>query len=988
MMQPGGGAGVLRQDIRNFTVQIRHGTAQELILGTGFVVSPGGIVVTCAHVLHAMGINPRVGNGADVRVYFPHRAGRPAELRAASIAAFFAETDDDVVCLQVHGALPLPLDRVAILGTAEGSRWHVFESYGYRRLAKYTCGLAHGKILGEVEPPGEFTLLADPVQLESSQINSGMSGAAVLDLDRNLVVGIVSETWAPESDTKDRDTAWAVNTSVLHFADCGIEIRQKPLSLRRAQQPALKPRLVLEPVPIARHRLDNAPSPLPEWIGRDRLQEILAREWRNPDRLVLGLIGFGGEGKSSVARRWVDTLLEADGGADAPGGVLWWSFADRGSADEFLEAALEFMSGRITSGEVAETGSRAELAASLLRTRRYLFILDGLEAVQFQTGDQYGSITSPDLLEFLGYYATPGHQSFCLITSRAPVLDLAPYVTYRHVDVLPLKLSSGCQLLRNLGVLGTEAALEQVVRDWAGHALTLSLLAAYLVKRHGGDIRRISQIPPPNTGLPREEMVRRVLHEYDQCLSEGERAFLTRFSVFRRAVTDAGLRIVEQGLDLAGNDAVRGYVLKHLVVARILRSDEGGRLGMHPLIRNYYVQQGEQDQGAWRRLHAEAKRYYLENILAVPNRPVLEDLAPAIEAVHHACRSGAHEEASDLVNDHLYQHDRGLITRELNAYEATLSVLLDFFPQQDIRHDPSAADVQSRGWILHEVATCLQLLGRLRESAAMTRRAMQEFKDRGKWHDAAVSCQNMTELYFSLGALPACVALVQEAFELAELGGDREDELVAETLRGALAHFDGRQEAAEAAFAAALRLARDFTPIPALYSSSGVRYAEHLRRSGRHADALTVTRTNLQICRTAGWQADEGRCHVIVGDLALDANDSDTAIAAYDEAIRIAHGITRRDIYIQALLGHARWANHTDRSDAALSDLEHAASLATLGGYRLAEIDAQVTLAETHHAMGDSAAAWEKAAQAEQMSLEIGYHWGQVDARVVMGRIG
>lgn len=574
MNQPSG-LGVLRQDIRNFTVQIRHGVAEDVILGTGFVVSPGGIVVTCAHVVRAAGIDPRLDDSTTVRVYFPRRGGWSAELRTASIVASFAETDDDVVCLQVHGALPLPLNRVAILGTAERSRWHAFESYGYRRLAKYTCGLTRGQILGEVEPPEEFNLLADPVQLESSQINSGMSGAAVLDLDHNLVVGLVSETWVPEFDSKDRDTAWAVNASVLHFTDLGIEIRQNPLPLRRAQQPVLDPGLTVETVPIPGHRLDDAPSPLPEWIGRDRLQEILGAEWRSPDRLVVGLIGFGGEGKSSVARRWVDKLL-AGGGADAPAGVFWWNFAERGSADEFLEAALEFMSGgRITSDEVTETGSRVAFAAGLLRTRRYLFILDGLEAVQFQSGDQYGSITSPDLREFLGYYATPGHQSFCVLTSRAPVLDLAPYVTYRHVDVLPLKLSSGCQLLRKLGVLGAEAALEQVVRDWAGHALTLSLLAAYLVKKHGGDIRRVSRIPPPTAGLPRDEMVRRVLLEYDQCLSDGERTFLRRFSVFRRAVADAGLRIVEKGLDLAGDGEARSYVFKHLVAARILPVGRG-----------------------------------------------------------------------------------------------------------------------------------------------------------------------------------------------------------------------------------------------------------------------------------------------------------------------------------------------------------------------------------------------------------------------------
>ncbi|WP_322769033.1 MULTISPECIES: tetratricopeptide repeat-containing serine protease family protein [unclassified Frankia] len=995
---------VLRQDVRDFTVQIRHSTADEVIVGTGIVVSRSGIVVTCAHVLYAAGVDPRaLGAGPEpgaetVRVYLPRRAGRPAELRTATVAASFTETDDDIVCLQIDGTLPLPSDRVAVVGTAESSRWHPFESYGYRRLAKYVAGLARGTILGEVEPPEEYELLADPIQVESSQINSGMSGSALLDLERNLVVGIVSETWTQEPDGKDRDTAWAVNTSVLRFADVDVDIRRDPLPLRRVQHPIVDSSFTAATMPVPGNRMGGAPSTLSEWVGRDSLQQILGREWHNPNRLVVGLIGFGGEGKTSLARRWVDRLLTAGPGPDSPVGVFWWSFVDRDSADEFLDAAVEFMSsGRISSEEIAERGSRAAFAASLLRVGRYLIILDGMEVMQYQTGDQYGSITSPELREFLNYVATPGHQSFCVITSRAPVLDLMPYVTYRHVDVLPLRTSAGVRLLRNLGVLGTDAALEQVVRDWAGHALTLSLLAAYLVRKHNGDVRRVNRIPPPDPGLTRDEMVRRVLIEYDECLSVAERTFLTRFSVFRRAVADAGLSTVARGMNQAtdtnGDDAHRPEedslrsVLTHLVVARILRSDEAGRMGMHPLIRDYYVRRGEQDPEAWRRLHTEAKKYYLDSVAAMPEHPALEDLAPAIEAVHHACGSGVYDEACDLLNDQLYQRDRGLITRELNAYEATLSVLLDFFPQQEVHGDPLVTDSESRGWVLHETATCLQLLGRLRESAAVARRAMQEFKDGAKWHEAAVTCQNMAELYLSLGALPGCAALVRETFTLAELACDREDELVAETLRGALAHFEGRPDEAETAFDKALQLARDFTPIPALYSSSGIRYAEHLRRSGRHEQALSVTQTNLRVCRSAGWRADEGLCQVALGDLALDAGDAGTAINAYDEAIRIAHSITRRDVFIQALLGHARWANHTGRSDTALADLEQGLSLAALGGYRLAEIDARIALAEAHRAGGATDTAWAEGTQAEQMSIEIGYRLGQVHARSIMGQI-
>ena len=54
---------------------------------------------------------------------------------------------------------------------------------------------------------------------------------------------------------------------------------------------------------------NNAPPPLEEWVGREELLAALTRDWADPERRVTGLIGFGGEGKSSLARRWVDDLL-------------------------------------------------------------------------------------------------------------------------------------------------------------------------------------------------------------------------------------------------------------------------------------------------------------------------------------------------------------------------------------------------------------------------------------------------------------------------------------------------------------------------------------------------------------------------------------------------------------------------------------------------------------------------------------------------------
>ena len=73
-----------------------------------------------------------------------------------------------------------------------------------------------------------------------------------------------------------------------------------------------------------------------------------------------------------------------------------------------------------------------------------------------------------------------------------------------------------------------------------------------------------------------------------------------------------------------------------------------------------------------------------------------------------------------------------------------------------------------------------------------------------------------------------------------------------------------------------------------------------------------------------------------------------------------------------------RWAARNPKSLGDLSglpDLNEALGYAVDGGYRIYEADARIGLAWAHLAAGDSSAG-----RAQQMSAQMGYHWGQVDA--------
>jgi len=1005
------------QNLRDFTVQIRR-LADDAIVGTGIAVSMGGQVVTCAHVARGAGVEPRNSDGAEIGVYFPQARGDEVKARRAKVAACFPQHDDDVVLLQLTGGpSPLAPEQIPILGKAEDSCFHPFRSYGYRSLEAYIAGWADGTIQDCVEPPPNRHVQADPVQLESAQINRGMSGAAVLDVERNLVVGLVSETWFPDVSTKDRDTAWAVNARVLSLAPLNLHLQDEPYPKRPASQPKTDMAQARAAVaPTQRIAWNNAPTSLAEWVGRDDLLQSITADWADPNRHVTGLIGFGGEGKSSLARKWVDSLpLRPEEAGEGPGmgvpdGVFWWGFYERPSVDEFFEAALNYMSGgRIDPRLVPSSNLRAQIIGAMLGAGRYLFVLDGLEVMQHQDGDPYGLLKSADLRELLGYFAAPGHASFCLVTSRAPLLDLMEYTTYTHRDVDRLSAPDGRDLLRKVGVRGADAQLDKLVADWDGHALTLSLLGGLLVEQYDGDVAHLADLPAPVAGEPRYQRVHRVLRRYDEHLTEAERAFLTLFSAFRTPVHEnafdkvfrAGTGAVTAPLHQL-DDAAFAAMVNRLVTYRILRLDVQARTyTAHPLVRNHYfalLTQGG-DAAQTRAAHERIKDYYLASAGDTPRYPTLDDLKPLIEVVYHACRAGAYDEAYRVLQDRIYQGwPARVLVNQLGAWETALALMFEFFPNSDTSQDPQVSDPNNKSWILNEVGLCLMVLGRLGEAAPFYERAVAGYLAGQDWHNASRGYQNLADLYASLGRLAQSEQAAREALALARRAENKQHERKSLARQAWTAHLHGELDVAGVAFAQAEILEREIDSTKRYrYSIDGIWHADHLRRTGQADYARRVTEANLEILTRLHAPHQISMCHRVLGDLDADAGQLASARGHYDEALKIARSISYRPALIEALLARERWAARhvpdltglapADLSGLAFNDLNEALGYALAGGYRIYEADIRIALAWAHLAAGDQSAARVEAERARAMSADMGYHWGKVDAEEVLGVI-
>ncbi len=1022
--------GKIMQNLRDFTVQIRH-PKTHIIAGAGIVVSTEGKILTCANVVEeASGISLEQAEEIKVGIYFPQVSDVDLKEQRAKVVAYLPQYDDDIVLLQLlEEECPLLDEQVAVVGKAEHSKGNFFETYGYLSGNEAAVLRADGKIEGRLETLRARHQLSESILLHTTtQEAQTLNGAAVLDCERNLVVGLIAKSYIPQQLQK-RDCAYAVNMEVLsreEFQTFGISVQDTPHSKRSVPKPesheykAIEGRL--EPA------WNHAPAQLETWVGREDLLKQISTDWANPEYRVTGLIGFGGEGKSSLARKAIDEILSSslaeskEGTPPRPDGIFWWGFYSKPNIDEFFEAALRYVSrGEIDPIKLPSASERAKVIGAMFNSRRYLFILDGLEPMQYQEGDRYGLLKSIDLSAFLSYFSAEDSQSFCLLTSRVPLHDLLPYSSYTHRDVTNLSQKDGVSLLQEIGVQGDEHKLEQVVENWSCHALTLRLLGAYLVEQCDGDVGKVDKIPSPTADEPGYLRVSRMLQWYERSLDEIECAFLMIFSLFRTPIdkrafthvfqtkgkTDTSL-LLDSIVSLSPvmfRAMVNRFVSYHLLEYNPVFD----HYTVHPLISEYYKKRLDASYSVQiHAIHQHIEEYYLAISGEIPETPTLEILVPLIEAVHHACRAGNYDDALPIFKQQLNQ-GRFLLPDVLGAWETYLMVLREFLSDEKTAPEPPLSTPRDKNWVLHEIGFCYMMSGRLHEAIDLYERSLDLKLRLNDLRDAGQTYSNLSETYAHLGRLQQSkdaalkeLEVVNEAQKTQPDERNDEQEIIALADQAKVLYLQGQNESAGILFRNAEAKQQEIDPqIKYLYNLEGIKHADYLRRLGDNAYARLVAEHNLKICEKQGPPIYVSWNYRILGDLNAAQNQHKTAADCYDKALEIARTIECRELLLEVLISRGRWAARHAPSNlsSALDGLSEALGYANQSDYRIYEVDTLIAMAWAHIAEASPdhiiprvknealLKAWQKADRAQRMSEKMGYYWGQKDAEEVMTKL-
>lgn len=271
----------------------------------------------------------------------------------------------------------------------------------------------------------------------------------------------------------------------------------------------------------------NLPTVNPNLFGRDRYLDILDKAWEDQNTNIVCFVAWGGVGKTALVNKWLTSMQQNN--CKGAKKVFGWSFYSQGasedrqvSADTFISEALRWF-GDPNPDEGASI-TKGKRLANLIKQQRALFVLDGLEPLQFPPGPLGGYIKDPGLRALLIDLAN-SNPGLCVISTRLTPRDLENFykTTIKKFDLENLSSEAGESLLTGLGVRGNLQEIRQAVQEFGGHALALNLLGTYLECVHDGDIRKKDRIQQ----LIYEESIqgyhaRRVMESYEKWLNESE----------------------------------------------------------------------------------------------------------------------------------------------------------------------------------------------------------------------------------------------------------------------------------------------------------------------------------------------------------------------------------------------------------------------------------------------------------------------------------
>jgi tetratricopeptide (TPR) repeat protein len=735
-------------------------------------------------------------------------------------------------------------------------------------------------------------------------------------------------------------------------------------------------------------------------FGRKKELEILNEAWENPHTHIVTLVAWGGVGKTALVNHWLNIMrLQDYCGAKQ---VYGWSFYIQGaemgkqaSSDEFMQTTLAWFGDPYpTEGSAFDKGRRL---ASLIQKERTLLILDGLEALQYPPGelDGFEGILKDQGLKALLKELAGSQPGLCVVTTRESVTDLSDMEEHSVREILLEHLSDepGLQLLKKLGVKGSDKEIVQAVQEYGGHALALNLLGNYLHSVYHGDIRKKDRIPRLTMERKKGRHAQRMMEAYVQWLGDSPELNILRImGLFDRPVEKDTIEALKSEPSIPGitgqlqelSEEDWQWVLTNLRAANLLSKEDPQKpdvLDCHPLIREHFGEKlRKENPEGWKAAHTRLYHYY-KNLPEKEFPDTLQEMEPLFAAVVHGCRAEFHlETLFDIYWEKISRKNQHYIKYGLCAFGTDLVVLSNFF--ETLWSQPvSKFNKSDKAFILTWAAYDLRAMGRLHEAISPMKLGLEILIEQKDWKQSAKAALNLSQMMMTFGKLNQAVDFAQQSVIYADRSGEWQEQVMTRTNLGDILHQVGDLIESKKQFQNAENIQKDHQIVyPHHYSLCGFRFCDLLLEEGKYnevikraEDALVIDlvgSTNLLDIALVKFSL--GRAWMMK-TLGKKNDDFSKSFDYLDQAVEGFREAGANDHLPRGLFSKAECSRWQRKFKEAWEDLKEALEITELGSMKVYLADYHLEAGKLFDAEGNLKEALRHFTAAKDMMEQMGY---------------
>lgn len=702
-------------------------------------------------------------------------------------------------------------------------------------------------------------------------------------------------------------------------------------------------------------------------IGREDELNFLDSCWMNPSVNVVEVIAFGGTGKSSLINKWLSDFsqcLYKD--ADK---IYAWSFYWQGqssetnsSGDYFIEHALAWFGDENPSK--GTPWSKAGRLANLIRDSKTLLILDGLEPLQYPPGKKHGQVENP-AVSFLIRELASSNPGLLLITSRSLVADVAAFNDGRvaTLNLGNLSARAGVQLLKQSGIKGSKQQFADVVQNYSGHPLSLSLIAGYLATVHRGELSRLTFDHGVLHDTHHESQVSRIMSEYMEWL-DGRPGLqiLQLVSLIDRTtdveeIKDTARLRSEKGIsdNIASiSDSEFMYAIQELVLAKLINCKEvHGKetVECHPLVKDYILKELQEcRREEWRK----GNELVFDHLLSQTRDDAksMEELEPLFRAVVHGTRAGKFEESFDLYFSKIKKGQFSMFAE--GSHHADQACIRSFF-KQEWTVPTSELNKESQMYLITSAATNLIYLGEIEEAISPFEISIGWFVENEDWLQASVAAAPLLSMYIASGKLDLATGLMNEMEQVIENSENKIAIAMAANFRAYILYLAGDFEKAGSLFQRADSVLMQPLPeSPVIFPTISSYYCKYLLDIGRVNEALERSLKTFAWRERKSWQVAIDTTSLYASDLLvqglifLELGDVANAKIQLDKQVDLFRSADEWLYLPTGLNSRAKLHLALQDLESATRDLQESLQISEKTGAKFGEWEACLDLAQLH----------------------------------------